>query len=598
MTAWFTYVLEHPAALIALVTKISGITFWSTVLARRVPDRLTSWLHAWLGVQTFQIATIIALSAFSALSRTATWASLIMLMASGLMAYIAVGQKFHRPSLRDTFLVVLIAIPLVLWVLRSAILPDFTPDAQTYGSVRIGLWMNYRSVMVHMPTAMVNIFADEWNGELNGLLYAFSADNIQGAVMGNAEILIVATLASIWAARRFGAGDVGSALIGLLMATSPAFIGLAAVTKGDLLACVGVLMAVGILERPTAKSVCLALVWFALASGSKISVLPAAAIILGCMFMISADLFFDRKAVGMLAVAGGFSALFVARFVANVVVYHHPFMRVGAETAEPGINTLIGNMSLIGDRFVGFFPVSPSGLMFSTSLAAGFGVCGWLAAAGAATGRLRLPGMHATLAILCATSVGATAFLIPPRIWGFRYFLPVIVVLAIMGLVAFTQAVDRLPANVRGVAIFAVIVAAVFDYRMCFTPGDISSPHDFKYAMNWSIDHSPLQRTMLPYPEYVDEVQPDKLGIDAGRPMTFAVLNEISSMVLAFEGSRAQNRVYLADSAETLVSEAESKNADYVVLAKAPSGSTLKPFDIPGYHWILEGQHYDIAVRD
>lgn len=596
MTALVIYILAHPAAILALVAKVAGVTLWSAIVARRVPDRLTSWLHAWLGVQAAQIAVILALSAVSMLSRTAVWAALLTLLISGAGAYLAAGHRFRLPGARAVALALMLAVPLALWVARSTIIPDFTPDGQAYGSVRIGMWMNYRSVLVHMPTIMVNIFADEWNGELNGLLYAFATGNIQGAVMGNAEILIVATLAAVWTARRFGAGATGSALVGLLMATSPALVGLAAVTKGDLLACVGVLMAVGMLERPNAKAICLATVWFALAAGSKISVGLGAVIVLGFVFVPRIKLFIDKRAVGMLAASAAFSVLFVSRFATNAFIYHHPFMRVDAEAAEPGIDTLIGNMSVIGDRFVGFFPVSPNGLMFSTSLAAGLGVCGWLAAAGAATGRLKLPGMHATLAMLCAASVAVTAFLIPPRIWGFRYFLPFVGVLAIMGLVALTQAVDKLQALPRGAAILLVIAAAAFDFWMCFTPGDISSPHDFKTAMHYSVSTSPVMRPMLNFPQLLEESKPDALGLDSGERKKVAILNEIGAPILIFEGSWAQNRLYLAKDNDGLVSTAREHDVDYIVLARAIPGKR-EQFPVPGYRWISSGQNYDIAAR-
>lgn len=599
MTAWISYIASHPAAMLALATKLIGITLWSAVVARRVPDRLTSWLHAWLGIQAVQIALIFMLSAFGALSRTTAWLSLLALFGSGAVAYLFAGRKFELPTRRGMALALLVAIPLVLWVLRCVILPDFSTDAQAYGTVRIAMWMNYRSVFVHMPSEMINIFANEWNGELNALLYAFATGNIQGAMMGNAEILVLATIASIWAARRFGAGITGSALVGLLMATSPAFVGLAAVTKGDLLACVGVLMAIGLLERMTVKAFCLAAIWFALATGSKISVIVGAAIILCFIFATHASDFFNRRSITMLVAAGAISVLFVARFVANAAIYGHPFMRVGAEAAEPGIRTLIGNMALMGNGFVGFFPVSPAnGLMFSTSLAAGLGACGWFAAAGAASGRLRLPGTHATLALLCCASLVVTGFLIPAHVWSFRYFLPFIAVLAVMGLVAFTHAGERLRQPARGAAVAVVIAAAVFDFWMCFIPGDISSPDHFAYAMDASIARSPLERAMIQFPFLVDEVNPTALGLDSGKPKTLAVLNEVSSMILVLQGSGGQNRLYLADTEAGLVQTANAHQTDYIVMAKNPyAPKRHQPFDIPGYRWISTGKYYDIAER-
>jgi hypothetical protein len=597
MVAWLQTAFSHPASVLALVIKLTSVTLLSAVLCRRIPDLLTSWLHAWLGVQTVQIAAILVLSSVSALSRSVAWGCLILMLLVASGAYFWKGVRFSRPSALTIVLGAVVALPLVLWALRSVLIPDYTPDGQAYGTVRIGLWMNYRSVFVHMPTIMVNIFADEWNGEMNGLFYAFSAGNIQGAVMGNAEILIVAAIAAIWVARRFGASASGSALVGLMVATSPAFVGLAAVTKGDLLACVGVLMAIGMLERPTARSICLAAAWFALAAGSKVSVLPGAVMVLGCLLAMHFRLFLDKRSLGLLLAAAAFSVLFVARFEENYVIYGHPFMRIGAEAAEPGMRTLIGNMSLIGQQFVGFFPVSASGMMFSTSLAAGLGVCGWLAALGAATGRLRLPGTHTMLAVLCMASIALTAFLIPPRIWSFRYFLPFISTLAIMGLVALTQALEVLPPLPRAAAVLALICAAAFDYRMCFIPGDISAPHDFKTALDYSASTSPVQRPMLNFPQVLAEANPAALGLDTGVHKKIAILNQLGAPILIFEGSGAQNRLYLAADQVGLIKTAIDHDADMVVIAKSPVGH-ITDFDVSGYHWVTDGQNYRIALRN
>lgn len=598
MGMWLQTAFSHPAALLALLVKLAGVSLWTAVVSRRVPDRLTAWLHSWLAVQIAQTTIIMGLSAAVMLSRTALWAFLLIVLTSGIAAYMARGVRFRMPSRRVLIVSAAIALPLILWAIRSMVLPDFSADAQAYGTVRIALWMNYRTVFVHMPTVGVNIFADEWNGELNGLLYGFAAGTIQGVMMGNVEVLLVAALASIWAARRFGAGQTGSMLIGLLVATSPAFIGLAAVTKGDLLSCVGVVMAMGMLDRPTIRSVWIACIWLALATGAKISVSLGAVIVMVFSLIPFWRQAASREMLRGFAAAAGISAIFLARFVANQFIYGDAFMRVDAETAEPTFQNLVMNLSVIGERFVGFFPIRWESMQsFSTSLEAGLGIAGWLAVIGVASGWYRPHGQHARIALLSALSIAVTAFLIPARMWGFRYFLPFVSVLAIFWLVAFMHAVSMLRPRTRNIALVAVVLASYADFYACFGPGDISSPQDFETMMNRAVGRSPIEVAMQARPQWIAEVNPTQFGLDSGAPKKVAIMNELGASVLIFVGSGAQNRLYFASDEAGLVQTARDHNADLIVIGKMPR-SQAKTFDAPGYRWVVDGPDYLIAARN
>lgn len=596
MVAWLQTAFSHPAALLALLVKLAGVSLWASLLSRRVPDRLTAWLHSWLAVQIVQTIVIMGLSAVVMLSRTALWAFLLVVLTSGVMAYIVRGVRFRMPSRRVLLVSAAIALPLILWAIRSMVLPDFSVDAQSYGSVRIALWMNYRTVFVHMPTIAINIFADEWNGELNGLLYGFAAGDIQGVMMGNVEILLVAALASIWTARRFGAGQVGSMFVGLLVATAPAFVGLAAVTKGDLLSCVGVIMAIGMLVRPTPRAVWLACVWFALAGGAKISVTLGAAIVMAVSIVMLVRQYGAKQAFKGAGPAAILSAILLARFIANQFVYGHPFIRVDAESANPSLVTLAENIAVIGERFIGFYPIHwEMGQSFSTSLATGFGVAGWLALIGVISGQYRPARQTLILVALSIVSIGVTAYLIPARVWGFRYFLPFVSVLFIAWLVAFMQVVSSLRARWRMPALGAVALLAYANFLACFVPGDLTSPGTFESSMDQAVGKRPIQVAMQEWPVWTDQVHPDDLGLDS-TPKSVAILNELGATILMFAGSHAQNRIYLAKDAAGLLGLAREHHPDYVVYGKWPGGVSAL-FDVPGYRWIINAQNYMIAKR-
>ncbi|CAG4900924.1 hypothetical protein [Paraburkholderia saeva] len=586
---------SNPTALIALIVKLAAVTMLSTVASRRIPDRLSVWLHTWLAVQIAQTVLIMILSLFGALSKHAIWSYLLSLFGLGVVGDFTRRIRFKWPAPSTVLIAVVLAIPLILWAIRCMLLFDFSLDAQTYGSVRIGLWMNYRSVFVHMPTLMVNIFASEWNGELNALVYALSTNTLQGALMGNAEILVVATLASMWASRQFGAGQFGSAMAGLLMATSPAFLGLAAVTKGDLLSCVGVIMAIGMIQRRTVLSLSVAAVWFALAAGAKISVLPGAAIVM--VVMVTWKLR-TRRAAAFMALSLVPAAILLARYIANFFMFGHPFARVSTEAPDPGINTLLMNISIIGERSVGFFFFPPnSGVLLSSSLTAGLGVAGWLSVVGLLSGRLTLTGRQMAVVLLSIVSIIAAAYVIPARVWGFRYFLPFVSILAIVGLVALADALLCLPLPARVLACLVVASAAAFDFYMCFTPGDLNAPDRFEYALDRAITYEPLDRMMQNFPGIAAEVAPLKLDLDSKTPKTIGIFNEINRPIVIFEGASAQNRLYLADSYRGLADVAERRHPDLLVIAKRYPTDRC-PFEIPGYRWIAEGATYDIAIRN
>lgn len=593
MVAWLQAAFSHPAALFAMVIKLSAITIFAAFLHKRLEDSLTAWLHSWLAIQTVQIVAIMGLSLASALSGDAMWGFLLLVFIFSIGACLVYGARLNAPRSQVILVCAAIALPLVLWAVRSMVLADYTMDSQTYGTVRIALWMNYKSVFVHMPTVMVNIFADEWNGEINALLYALVAGSIQGAMMGNAEVLIVVTLAAIWLARRFGASQFGSMMIGLVVATSPAFIGLASVTKGDLLSCVGVMMAIGMLERPTIRAVSVACVWFALAVGSKISVSVGAALIMLISLAPYSHCLRSRQVRQYFVVALSMSAILLARFVANLIIFHNGFLRVDAEAAEPGLKTLIKNFSIIGERFIGFFPIDWSNnISYSDTLSAGLGAAGWMALLGVAFAFSGHKREHRHLVLLSATSIAITAFLIPARIWGFRYFLPFVSVIAIYWLVMLVHAISALSKPVRRAALLGMVLVAYADFAMCFTPG----PLRFSLMMNQAVGKSAMDVALIRWPFWEDEIGPVSAEFDSGYPKKIAILNDLGTPILLFAGSSAQNRIYLVKSLKGL-SEASSAHAvDFAVVSKNLVDKT-RPFSMPGYRWIVDGPTFVIAQR-
>ena len=542
-------------SVLALAIKLLGVT----ALSRRLRSE-GSWLAAWLVVQAAMTGTFLLLSPFNAITPAVTWALLIAAAAISVFSL----RSIPLPAISPAGCVVA-AIVLALMI-RANFNNDPTADGQTYGLVRIAWWMNRGSLLPFMPTENFNMFTNEWNGELNGLLYGLAAGNVQGFGFGNIEILIVTYLALQFLIRQLGGQSVLAPAFALVLAGSPALIALATTTKGDLLACTAIVMGAGFALAYRGKPaehiyLTLTLASLGLAVGAKITSIFAALAVLSLLIKpVRSDW---RGALGY-AVPGVVAAcMFTARYFINIVQYGGPLSRAGGETMHPSLTTLLSNISLTARQFVQRFVAEPQQL---DSLCAGLCISGILILLISPFG-FRTIGSRKQLFIAGAVAWLVTITLVGSYPFSFRYFLPAILlaVVPVLASASLSRPFRRFP-----MAVIAACLIAVAGNSWAFVPPNsivLTGGRSFYNALLYA---SPLTRSTLPWPYFIHDAHIKDLDLDhPDAPKTIAIFAPLASVMFVFSGSWAQNRIIMSDTMagfETLIKDARP---DFAVIVKA-----------------------------
>jgi len=587
-------------SLAAFALKMVIVLALTPRLYSRCPQPLAAFLGAWTIVTGASFAAILVLSAGKLLTPTALW---LILGAGGVFAAVLLRHRLNIPPfLRDG------AMPLIFFAVfwlgfaaRALVFQDFTWDAQTYGLVRIALWMNYTTVLVHMPTPLINVFVNEWNGELLGLYYGLATGDLQGPVFANVEVLLITFLACAWVAHSIGAGWKWAFAVAALAALCPAGLGLATTVKGDLLAVGAFVMAVGWALALRARPDWLALALFgaslALAVGAKVTAFPLAAVV-GVVVLISVS----RKALlsAKAACLGGLLAsAFLSRFIVNYVVYGDFIHRHPADWVGSKGETLRNNLEMIWSRLFEFSMHEATGSQLGWILAGGLGVTGYAAAfalAGVLAFKRPLP-----LALLGALVVGlaVSCMIIPDRWWGFRYFLPGVVAAAVIILAAI---------QLHGPpALVAALAGAAMNISYLTWPGDLNGNGSFVRAVREQIGKKPIEKTFLAEPERGTKVGYDFLSLDRDDALTIVLYQSPDRSALPFMGSYAQHRVIMTRTPWQVPVLLNPHKADMAVITRWPNHPNYPNKGVPenlreavskvGYTWVVENNWVGIAVR-
>jgi len=586
-------ILAAPA-LLMLVVKMAVVTSVARGASRFAEDRLASWLMAWVIVHAAMIGIMLCLSAVHALSQAAVWA---VALSSASISIARLGIRQPIPALRIGS--VLFAALAVFMLFRAAFFQEFTLDAQTYGLSRLGLWMNYQTILVHMPTEQVNIFSNEWNGELNALLYGLAAGNIQGFMFGNVEVLLVVFLSVVWLARLLGASEGWSCLVALALATSPACLGLAGTFKGDLLAVAAVVMAAGwavtFVRSPRPVFLALAIGCCSLAVGAKITaVFPCLAIALVVGWEALRRLKLRPLTLGI-AMGAVLSLPLVSRYLANAVVYGTPLKRTSNETMAAGISTFLDSAGFIGRMLLRTGP--DSGQAYGWLIAGGLGASGFLC-----VGILlyqawrgpRLDGVRTVLAVAAVLSLAVAAFVVPSQPWAFRYFLPAVMLAA----VAFLSV--RVKSSITAVLLSAAAVGVFLaNVENLLRPGEINGNSTFTDTLGRSARSTLVDRTFLNYPPLRQDFGFDLIEIDQGRQMNVAVHAYLNRPSAPLIGSRAQNRLTYFETEGGLLASLGHQCFDLVALTKLKpvplNRDAVRELTSAGYQVITDGELLSLA---
>lgn len=593
----FVILTSFTPVIVAFGLKLTAVTLGAAALKRNCPDSLAAWLSSWLTFHVIMMVVVLALSAFGQVSALTMWGFLLFSCAGAAALY---WHEQPATALWSGFrpIMALGALPFAVLFLfmgfRASFFQDFTWDAQTYGLVRLSLWMHNGSILVHMPTLQINLFTNEWNGELIALLYGLVSGNLQGLIFGGVEILLVTFLAAAWLAYRLGARPAWAALVGSVIATTPACIGLSSVVKGDMLAGTALLMGAGWLTVLRAHPLVAAAMFtasLALGFGSKITVA------FGAAGLVIVALSHARKSFWPAVFQGAFiglamSAVILSRNFANLFIYGDPVKRIPGESAQLGIETFTKALDFVGTQAFSFYS-TPSGTpLYGWLLSGGMGLTMYLACAALllqlAIGSRPTPTRLALIGS-AVIAIGMNAFITPTFSWSFRYYLPMMLVIA-TALIALP--LSDLRPWARWLLVSGAVVAAVVNIPYAYYPGEINGNYAFADGMRTAMNSTPNERSLMAYPPVREAYGMDEFKYDRESPLTFVILNVPDRPLSPFVGSRAQNHLLLVPSIEQLTATTQEVRPDFAVITKddpAPLPADYKDrVDGLGYELIRE----------
>jgi hypothetical protein len=435
------------------------------------------------------------------------------------------------------------------------------------------------------------VFVNEWLGELIALSYGLAVGNIQALMFGGVEIMLVLFLACAWFARRLGASEKWSATIAAIAATAPACLGLAGVLKGDLLAVAALVMAWGsvslLRSEYRAAAIVMTVMGLAMAVGAKLSAAPATA----ATAVVALSLMRPNVSTARAVLLGlALSLPLLSRYLLNFWLFGDPIKRIEPEMPKIGLDSFLGNIQLLASRLVQFGPIHPDGNQFGTLLAGGMGLTLLVVLASICVqfganvmlSRIRIAALAAA-----AAGVLILGIITAPAPWGFRYFLPPLLVAAIALLAFDTQKISR---AAQAMLVTLGLCIAVLNASVAVWPGEINANRSFRDAVRALTASTFIKRATIVYEAVYPEYALEKF--DSEQPMKIAALAAISQGLGPFIGSRAQNQLVLAGDYATLRRIVASQCPNYVVITKdrpEPLADDLRrDVENLGFTWIVD----------
>ncbi len=345
---------------------------------------------------------------------------------------------------------------------------DSTWDAHTYQIPRIELLTQKETLFVNMTSRAMNIFSNEWNGELNAIFYTIMCSTNQGMFLANAENIIYSFLAVYWFCNKIGLKHNNILMAMLWYCSMPVVVFLAMVVKGDFIAIpffmITVIWLKEYIETKSQYALFFLIIGGSLAAGSKISLVPFFGL---CMVSVIAYLFADNKGnivkifqylvnIWKILLVGIMSAMIgCARYFLNFIFYGEFFKRVDGErmvlslqclkvsllemvktlifcdnmfTQEGNVNALNMDMGIIGVVFTLFF--LPTAFIYILRHYKAEGNAFWYRF------YVWFPIIGSLLFFMSST----TWF-----IWSFRYYIPWIMVIFLFWVLMLQDIFDNLP---------------------------------------------------------------------------------------------------------------------------------------------------------
>lgn len=355
---------------------------------------------------------------------------------------------------------------------------DSTWDAHVYQIPRIELFAQKASLFVNMNCDVINIFSNEWNGEINAIFYTIICGTNQGMFLANAENFIYSLLVVYWFCDKIGIKRNNTILAMTWYCSMPIVVFLAMVVKGDFVVIPFFLAAViwlkDYIETQDKYSLFFLIMGGALSAGSKISMVPFLGL---CFISVSVYLLVEKKGkvMNVLRYIGsiwkmlltGIICAFIscARYLLNLLYFGELFKRVESAnekiaiswqylktstiemaktlidcdnmfTHEGNVDALNLDMGMVGVAFL--FLILPTVII-------------WLFMCRKKTGKGNKKLFYVWFPI-----AGSLLFFMSSTMWfpwSFRYYIPWILVFVFYWILMIQKILDNLPRIVKNIAV-------------------------------------------------------------------------------------------------------------------------------------------------
>lgn len=310
-----------------------------------------SWIRiaeAWIIVQTYLFGAMIFLSCFHFMTRFSLYIFLIVPNIGYIVSKFLKKEKVNLPRIRVTLSGLGVLLVVLYVICHSFFFMDSTWDSHTYEMTRILLFSEKKSLLINMDTAIINIFTNEWNGELNAIFYRILSGNNQGISFGNAENLLYGSMCIMCFAEQMKLSVRNKNIITLFIITQPIVIALSMTIKGDFLVIFLMIISYvlwdNFMKNKNNFHLTILLITLGMMAGTKISMVPFAGIggiIIAIYTLKNYKSFLKGYIISFLGIL-----ICCSRYVLNFIFYGNPFMRVDSyvEKIEPSSGHFLNNI--------------------------------------------------------------------------------------------------------------------------------------------------------------------------------------------------------------------------------------------------------------
>lgn len=583
--------------LLSFLFKMLNIALLSRILQKYFDSVLESFLSAWLILQTALYFWMLVFSLPKEITQASMWGFLAVsfFITAGFYCLSQVkipvfklssdetDSYFSKPAITAIVLGVLVFIFLFY---RSLFFFDNTWDALTYELTRIFFYAHYQTLFVIQPTQALNIFANEWNGELNALFYVLVTANSQASSFGNVEIWFFSFLCFAYVLGEFGVPNKFKLLFGWAVATAPALLGLAMTTKGDLLSIATFVLGFVFLLKSFIKKcnpvyLIVTVLALGMSSGAKISVVPEVGLLLIFLFCHYFKISKETCLHKIMFSIGCFTLACInnSRYVVNIFAYHSPFKHM--ESTSLTFEHVIGNAEGI---FISIFNLHHK-IMDNYVLSESLYLVTlmfflWLLYVVICYYRIHKINMKNQLSTSISKKIERHEFWLAVILmiiglfilmisikwqpWSFRYFLAW-VILAMLMIVGYSCKYVTFKSKSISIIISFIVICGFINLEMVSKRAVDAFPVSLYRAQN----QSQIERETEILGNMFEQIAIKIPGF-LNPKKNILILNEPDSMVSPFFGKNYSNSITLVNSDNMLLDKLQKKKYDFVIFTGHP----------------------------